>query len=64
MLSLRRVVTGNSPGELSCVMADGAARVTGMDGYPGVEIARLWSTDGGGVLDSSGIERDSSPDDF
>ena len=35
-----------------------------MDGYPGVEIARLWSTGGGEELDSSGIERDSSADGF
>lgn len=64
MLSSRRVVTGNGPGGASCVTADGAAPVTGMDGYPGVEIARLWSTDGRGTLDRSGAERDPSAGDF
>lgn len=63
MLSSRRVVTGAGLGAVSRVASDGAARVTGMDGYPGVEIARLWSTDGE-ELDSSGIERDLSLDAF
>jgi hypothetical protein len=44
------------------VAADGAAEVMTLDGYPGVEIARLWSTDGGNVLDSSVIGRDSPSD--
>jgi hypothetical protein len=64
MLSSRRVVTGTGLGELSCVTADGTAPVTGIDGYPGIEIARLWATDGDDALDTSGIERDLSPDGF
>lgn len=61
MLDMRRVVTGAGPGGQSRVTADGAAPVMGLDGYPGVEIARLWSTDGG-VLDSSGAEGEAPPD--
>ncbi len=59
VLSSRRVVTGTGHGERSCVTADGAAPATGMEGYPGTEIARLWAADGG-ALDQSGTERDST----
>jgi hypothetical protein len=56
------VVTGTGPGGKSRVAADGAAPITSLDGYPGVEIARLWSTDSAEMLDSSGMERDSARD--
>lgn len=64
MLSTRRVVTGTGPDAASCVTADGAAPVTGMDRYPGVEIARLWATEGRDALDRSGTERDVPPGAF
>lgn len=63
-MSVRRVVTGGSAGQAARVTADGAAPVIGMDGYPGVEIARLWSTEGGGELDGSGLEGDRPSADF
>ena len=61
MPAVRRVVTGTGPAGSSCVAADGAAPVMSLEGYPGVEIARLWSTDSGEALDRSGIEHDSPP---
>ncbi len=64
MTSPRRLVTGTGPGERSVVTADGPAPVTGMDGYPGIEIARLWSTDGAGVLDTTGTGHDPAADPF
>ncbi len=63
MVSVRRVVTGASAGQAAHVTADGAAPATGMDGYPGLEIARLWSTEGG-ELDGSGLEGDRPSADF
>jgi hypothetical protein len=60
VLSPRRLVTGTGPGMRSTVTADGPAPVSGMEGYPGIEIARLWSTDGGGPPGTAGTGPDQS----
>jgi hypothetical protein len=63
-LDWRRVVTGTGPGGASRVTASGAAPVITLDGYPGVEIARLWSTDSGAAPGPDGTGRDQSGDAF
>jgi hypothetical protein len=58
------VVTGAGPGQPSRVITDGAAPVISLDGFSGVEIADLWSTEGSDALDTSGIEPDPIPGDL